>query len=721
MSSPEGSTDVYRLLAEDIDANGARPDGDVWERIVHLVDPTELRPKLADDIEIRVFEQRWGDGYVMIANPRDLLHYRLAASDLGLLQMMDGTRTVKEIVIERFEGSGEMELSTVIDLVRSLYRGNFLEQRYVDVPSMVTRAMDPVTERRRKARQFGRTLSIEWEGAHRLVKWLYDHGLKWVFRPAVLVVLIAAAVVGLFFFVDLVRHQRFSIAGRSLAIGFIVLIVLDYLMVFCHELGHAVVIVHNGRRIRSAGFQIYFGSPAFFVESSDGLMMDRRQQIIESFAGPFAQLVLAGIASIIAWSFPAWILSETMYKFAVLNYLVVIMNLIPLLELDGYYILADLIEVPDLRERSLVFMRRDLFHKLRARERFSKRDVGLLLYGVLGVAFTIFSLYTAYYYWQTVFGDLVSRLWAEGPVTRLLLLILAVFIAGPLLRGLIKLLRAVGREVRAVWRRIRFRLETGWRVEASELIDALPMFEDIPVDALNEIAGRVRLRDLGDGQSAFRQGDQPDAFYVVRKGILEVVEEDAESGDERRIRDLGRGESFGELGLVTAAPRAATVRALGPAEVFEVDKGAFDHLLADKLQLPDFEPTLQQVAELRGLSCFSGLSTAQLWELLDRGAWVSFAPGEQIMREGDVGDSFYAISSGQVEIVKDERLVTTIGRGSYFGEVALLMDVPRTATVTARTPVRTFRLDRDGFDHLVGDAFRRGTLISHAVTEELTH
>ena len=65
-----------------------------------------------------------------------------------------------------------------------------------------------------------------------------------------------------------------------------------------------------------------------------------------------------------------------MYKFAVLNYLVVIMNLIPLLELDGYYILADLIEVPDLRERSLVFMRRDLFHKLRARERFSKRDVG---------------------------------------------------------------------------------------------------------------------------------------------------------------------------------------------------------------------------------------------------------------------------------------------------------------------------------------------------------
>jgi CRP-like cAMP-binding protein/Zn-dependent protease len=715
--------DVYRLVADDLAANGevGTSGADVWERIAHLVDASELRPKLADDIEIRVFEQRWGEGYVMIANPRDLLHYRLAASDLPLLHMMDGTRTVKEIVIERFEESGEIELTAVIDLVRSLYQGNFLERRFVDVPSMVTRAMDPVTERRRKAREFGRTLSIEWEGAHRLVQWLYDHGLKWVFTPAVLVLLIVTSVIGLGFFVNLVRDQQFAIAGRSLAIGFIVLIVLDYVMVFCHELGHALVIVHNGRRIRSAGFQIYFGSPAFFVESSDGLMMDRRQQIIESFAGPFAQLVLAGIASIIAASFPDWILSETMYKFAVLNYLVVIMNLIPLLELDGYYILADLIEIPDLRERSLVFMRRDLFHKLRTREHFSKRDAGLALYGVLGIAFTIFSLYTAYYYWRTVFGDLVSRLWAQGAATRVLLLILAVFIAGPLLRGLIKLLRAIGREVRAVWRRIEFKLETGWRVEASELIDRLPMFEDIPVDALNEIAGRVRLRGLGDGQPVFRQGEQPDAFYVVRTGVLEVVEEDSESGGERRLRDLGRGESFGELGLVTSAPRAATVRAIGSAEVFEVDKGAFDHLLADKLHLPDFEPTLQQVAELRGLHCFAGLSTAQLWELLERGGWVSFAPGERIMREGDFGDSFYAISSGQVDIVKDERLVTTIGRGSYFGEVALLMEVPRTATVIARTPVRAFRLDREGFDRLVGDAFRRGTLITHAVTEELTH
>ncbi len=711
---------LYGLIDERARSNGtAGPD--TWERLAELTDPSEFRPKLRDDIEIRVFEQRWGQGYAMVANPRDLIHYRLQVSDLDLLRMMDGTRTVKEIVVERFEDSGELELSAVIDIVRSLYEGNFLEQRYVDVPEMVKRALDPVSERRRKVRQFGKTLTIEWEGAHRLVSWLYRHGLKYVFNWAAVIVLIAIAIVGFGFFVDLIRANQFAIAGQSIAIGFIVLLVLDYVMVFCHELGHALVVVHNGRRIRSAGFQIYFGSPAFFVESSDGLMMERKQQILESFAGPFAQLVLAGIAAFLAWEFPGWILAETMYKFAVLNYLVVIMNLIPLLELDGYYILADLIEVPDLRERSLAFMRHDFVHKIVTRDRFNKRDVGLLLYGVLGVLFTIFSLWTAWFYWQTVFGDLVSRLWSEGAVTRLLLIVLAAFIAGPLLRGLIKLIRAIGREVLTVWRRIKFRLETGWRVEASELIDALPMFEDIPVDALNELAGRVRLRALGPGQAVFRQGDRPNAFYVVRKGVLEVVEEDADTGGERTLRALGRGESFGELGLVSNASRAATVRAADRVELFEVDKSSFDRLLADRIDLPDLEPTLQQLAELRRLKCFSNMGTQQLSEVLDRGEWVAFAPGQEVMRQGDIGDAFYAISSGQVDIVHDGALVNTIGSGSYFGEVALLMDVPRTATVVSRTPVRAFRIDRDGFDALVGDAFRRGTLVSHSVTEELAH
>jgi CRP-like cAMP-binding protein len=164
------------------------------------------------------------------------------------------------------------------------------------------------------------------------------------------------------------------------------------------------------------------------------------------------------------------------------------------------------------------------------------------------------------------------------------------------------------------------------------------------------------------------------------------------------------------------------VRAIGEAEVFEVDKGTFDHLLSDMVHAPDFEPTLQQLAELREQPCFANLSTDQLVELRNGGVWMTIAPGESVVEQGQEGDSFYAVSSGQFEVVQDGERKQTIGPGSYFGEIALLLDVPRTATVTARTPARVFRLDREGFDTILATSFRRGTLDpSVPVTQTMTH
>ena len=481
-------------------------------------------------------------------------------------------------------------------------------------------------------------------------------------------------------------------------------------MVFVHELGHALVVIHGGRQIKSAGFQIYFGSPAFFVDSSDGLMLDRRNQIWQSFAGPYAQMIVAAIASLIALALPHWALSETMYKYAVLNYIVILMNLIPLLELDGYWLLTDLIQVPDLRPKSFRFVQHDLPHKVRLRERLTKQEWGLTLYAVLGTVFTVFSFYTSYYYWKTIFGGLISRLWHGGPITQLILLGLAVFVLGPVVRGAINLVRSLLRRLRAVWRRVTFRFELKWRVEAAKLIDALPVFNDIPVDVLNDLAGRVKLRTFSPGQVVFRQGDEADAFFVVRRGSVNVVEEDPTTGNERILATLGRGQSFGEMGLVRDAPRAATARSAEETELFEVDRATFDRLLSRMIEVPEFAPTLQQAAELRELPSFATLQSDQLADLLDHGEWLNVQPGEVLMEQGAPGDAFYAIGSGRVKVVRDGKEVDVLGPGSYVGEVALLFDVPRTATVVAYTPVRAFRLDRQGFDQLVAGSFRRGQL-----------
>jgi CRP-like cAMP-binding protein len=211
-------------------------------------------------------------------------------------------------------------------------------------------------------------------------------------------------------------------------------------------------------------------------------------------------------------------------------------------------------------------------------------------------------------------------------------------------------------------------------------------------------------------QPVFRQGDRPSAFYVVRRGRVAIEEEDAESGDTQVLRVLERGESFGEMGLLGSAPRSATARAVDEAELFEVDKGTFDRLLADPIRAPDFAPTLATLAELRSLPLFAGLGSADLAELMDHGRWITAAPGEELIRQGEAADAFFAIRSGQVDIVQDDRRLRTLGPGAHVGEIALLRSSPRTATVVARTPVRAFRIDREGFERVIADAFRRGSL-----------
>jgi len=70
--------------------------------------------------------------------------------------------------------------------------------------------------------------------------------------------------------------------------------------------------------------------------------------------------------------------------------------------------------------------------------------------------------------------------------------------------------------------------------------------------------------------------------------------------------------------------------------------------------------------------------------------------------------AFYALGAGQVDVIRGDEVVATLGPGDHFGEVALLTDAPRNATVVAHTPARVFRLDREGFTQVVARTLRRG-------------
>jgi CRP-like cAMP-binding protein/Zn-dependent protease len=692
-------------------SRATRPaNGQLWERLETEADHSLFRPKLADGVEIEIFRLRWSQDFAMVANPDHAAHFKLEVWEAELLPLMNGTKTSAELVVDRLNESGALDIYAVTGLVDALYHSGFLDPRPLEVDDIIRDRLDPASPMRRKVRRFAKTLSIEWSGADRFVTWCYRHGIRWAFAPAVAALGLIVAIAGFLSFASVQSWGRFSLGHETPARDSAILLGLAFVLTFAHEFGHAVVLTHYGRRIKGAGFMIYFGSPAFFVDASDGLLLGRWSRIVEAAAGPYSELVLAGAAAVVLWAFPDIGIAPLLYKFIVLNYFVIFLNLIPLLELDGYWILTDLIEVPDLRPRSLAFIQRDLWHKLRVRERLTPQEVGLGLYGIAGIAFTIFSFYFAYFFWKEIFGGLISSLWNGGAGSRLLLLLLALILAGPAIRGAIGGARAVLRRVRALWRRTRFKLQAWWRVEAARLVDALPAFEDLPEDVLSDLAGRVRLRTVRAGQAVFRQGERATAFYVIRRGTLTVEEEDPDTGEATVLSTLVRGESFGELGLLGVAPRSTSVRALSEAELFEIDKGTFDRLLADSIHAPEFALTLQSMAELRLIRAFTSLNTAQLSRLLEVGEWFTAGHGERIVEQGDVGDAFYAIRSGRADVLKDGRTVATLGAGDHFGEVALLRDMPRTASVVASSPLRAFRLEREGFDEVIASAFRRGAL-----------
>jgi CRP-like cAMP-binding protein/Zn-dependent protease len=702
------------VVAGIVSANPATRDGDtvggVWDALSDLVDPDMFVPRLAEGTEIKNFRMRWGNDFAIAARPDHTLHFELQPWEAALMEQMDGTRTSQELIVDHLQSAGDLDPGAVLGLILSLRESGFLDPARPDVSVLVRDHLDLASRGRRKLRDFAKHLKIGWDGADRFVRGAYSAGFRVLFLPWMVVVSALVALVGLACFV--VTHQagRYSLSSDHAPGETVLFLALGLFLTFAHEMGHAMTLIHYQRRVIAAGFFIFFGSPAFFVDASDGLMLGQRERVAQSFAGPFAELILAGIASIVMVLTPGTWVAAFLYRFALINYFLIVMNLIPLLELDGYWIFSDLIQMPDLRRRSLQFIQGDLWHKLWHRRRFSIQEVGLGLYGTVGIAFTIFSFYAAYFFWQEIFGGLISSLWNGGVGSRILLVLLALVFIGPLIRGLFTLARTIGRRVRDVRDRARFRAQRSWRVEAAALIDALPAFVDLDADVLSDLAGRIELVSVRDGQAVFRRGDVADAFYVVRSGVVRIEDEDIDEGDTLVLTTLGRGDSFGELGLLGSARRAATARAEGAVTLFAVDKASFDRLLADDIDAPDFAPTMQAYAELRSLPPFSALSTADLALVLEHGEWVNAAPAEVLIQQGQIGDSFYAIGSGQVDVVRDSEFVASLGVGEHFGEIALLTDEPRNATVTAHTPARVFRLDREGFTRVVAHTFRRGAI-----------
>jgi hypothetical protein len=127
----------------------------------------------------------------------------------------------------------------------------------------------------------------------------------------------------------------------------------------------------------------------------------------------------------------------------------------------------------------------------------------------------------------------------------------------------------------------------------------------------------------------------------------------------------------------------------------------------------------RELAAMRRIPMFAPLPLTALEQLAHSLDPVSFAVGDRIITQGDPGDCFFLIESGSVEIVHDEHREATLGAGDGFGEIALLSDRPRTATVAVLEPMTGFRLPREAFLEALTGSPNAATAANEMATERL--
>jgi CRP-like cAMP-binding protein len=262
-------------------------------------------------------------------------------------------------------------------------------------------------------------------------------------------------------------------------------------------------------------------------------------------------------------------------------------------------------------------------------------------------------------------------------------------------------------------------------VEDAPSLDALPnipLFSDLPRDAFIELFERCPLRRFGAGELILEQGSQGDSFYVICEGRVRVFRED--NGERKQIAILEGGAFFGEMAILSGAPRTASVESADEdAQLLEISAAVLADLSG---RYPQVAKALKKFCRERLLSnvmnnspLFRVLGRKDRRELIERFRARDVRRTDVIIRDGEQTDGLYVVLSGEVEVHKQNQLLTRLKEGDLFGEISLLQKTPATATVSASRHTTILRLPREDFDRLIMSYPQILALVSELTDERL--
>ncbi len=227
----------------------------------------------------------------------------------------------------------------------------------------------------------------------------------------------------------------------------------------------------------------------------------------------------------------------------------------------------------------------------------------------------------------------------------------------------------------------------------------VPLFASMSKLQLRELLLDSSLLNLQPGDLVFKKNDYTTTFFSIVTGAVEIDIE----GTDGQISPitLSQGQYFGEMGLISGRRRTATVRAKHPCILLETPRKAMLKLMAS---VEAVNQNIDQAFIRRAISTYLApqLSYEAVTELITGGVETRKYNARQVLfQEGDTADELYLIRKGSVTISTKQNdkeiILSYVTAGNYIGEMALLNDAPRSATVTATVLTEVLVLNANTF------------------------
>mmetsp|Transcript_26630 Transcript_26630/g.44501 ORF Transcript_26630/g.44501 Transcript_26630/m.44501 type:complete len:693 (-) Transcript_26630:350-2428(-) len=234
------------------------------------------------------------------------------------------------------------------------------------------------------------------------------------------------------------------------------------------------------------------------------------------------------------------------------------------------------------------------------------------------------------------------------------------------------------------------------------------LFSSYSADEHTAIVDAFESKEVAGDVFVIKQGDSGDHFYVVQSGTLEIYVKHKDGKETKVGSTLGPGSCFGELALMYNTPRAASIKSTSDCVLWEIDRQCYRGILVyyKYLRNKQYSEFLRQV-EIMDKKLGTILSENELEKMTVALERETFQAGDTIIRQGNTGDQFYIIAEGDVGVYRsegggEEKKLTTLHQGGYFGEKALLQEDVRQASCKAESKVIALTLGREDFIDMMG-------------------